>query len=79
MAAAASEAGLPPPGVTNANLFYRALFHIQRITMHDGVIPLIVSFRNRGREVPAGMSGATDRQIDLRVYKSRRLAEGAKG
>lgn len=47
--------------------------------MHDGVIPLIVSFRNRGREVPAGMSGATDRQIDLRVYKSRRLAEGAKG
>ncbi len=47
--------------------------------MHDRVIPTAVSFRNREREVPAGMSGATDRQIDLLECGSRRLAEGAKG
>ena len=71
--------GRRDPGMTNANLFCRALFHIQGITMHDGVIPMAVSFRNREREVPAGMSDATDRQINLLASGSRRLAGGGKG
>ncbi|ABN57322.1 hypothetical protein Memar_1393 [Methanoculleus marisnigri JR1] len=52
--------------------FCRPLFHIQLITMHNGVIHKTIPSRRHG---PAGMFDATGRQIDLRVCESQRLAE----
>lgn len=69
----------PPYGKNKCQPFCRALFHIQLITMNDEVIPMTVPFRHHEREVLAGMSDATDRQVDLPAYESYRLAEGAKG